>query len=127
MVKFEEIVPEAATKKENLNVCHRAKHTVLVKKQEPQQLNGKDVKIQTLREKVPLKMSELDRIRHLAGIKKFSGYKVWEGSNISITGNEKADLMKKHDIKPGTPEWFSLWFALPYLTNEKFGDKKWLR
>jgi hypothetical protein len=42
-----------------------------------------------------------------------------EGSNISITGNEKGELMKKHNIKPGTPEWFKLWFSLPYMTGEK--------
>lgn len=40
------------------------------------------------------------------------------GSNISVTGNEKAQLMKKNNIKPGTPEWFQLWFSRPYLTNE---------
>jgi hypothetical protein len=46
-----------------------------------------------------------------------------QGSNISITGNEKGELMKKHNIKPGTPEWFRLWFTLPYLTNTKpIGD-----
>jgi len=32
---------------------------------------------------------------------------------------EKAQLMKEHDIRPGTPEWFRLWFSRPYLTNEK--------
>lgn len=42
-----------------------------------------------------------------------------EGSNISITGNEKADLQKQHNIQPGTPEWFQLWFSKPYLTGEK--------
>lgn len=42
-----------------------------------------------------------------------------EGSNISITGNEKGELMKKHNIKPGTPEWFKLWFSLPFMTGEK--------
>ena len=40
-------------------------------------------------------------------------------SNISHTANEKAQIMKKHKIKPGTPEWFKLWFARPYLTGEK--------
>ena len=40
-------------------------------------------------------------------------------SNISHTANEKAQLMKKHKIKPGTPEWFMLWFSRPYLTGEK--------
>jgi hypothetical protein len=42
-----------------------------------------------------------------------------DGSNISITGNAKGDLMKKNNIKPGTPEWFKLWFSLPYMTGEK--------
>jgi hypothetical protein len=53
-------------------------------------------------------------LQKLAGINKAS-----EGSNISITGNEKGELMKKHNIKPGTPEWFQLWFSKPYLTGEK--------
>ena len=47
-----------------------------------------------------------------------------DGSNISITGNEKGELMKKHNIKPGTPEWFKLWFSLPYMTGEKPVGKK---
>lgn len=42
-----------------------------------------------------------------------------EGSNISITAAEKARLQKEHNIQPGTPEWFQLWFSLPYLTGEK--------
>jgi hypothetical protein len=41
------------------------------------------------------------------------------GSNISYTGTEKGELMKKHNIRPGTPEWFRLWFTLPYLTGAK--------
>ena len=64
-------------------------------------------------------MSELDQIKRLAGINEFKGYQPYGGSNISITGNEKGELMKKHDIKPGTEEWFKLWFSLPYLTGEK--------
>lgn len=49
------------------------------------------------------------------------------GENISHTGTEKAQYQRKHNIQPGTPEWFQLWFALPYMTGEKFGDKQWLR
>lgn len=64
-------------------------------------------------------MDELERIKKLAGINEFKGYQLYDGSNISITGNEKGELMKKHDIKPGTPEWFQLWFSKPYLTGEK--------
>jgi hypothetical protein len=50
------------------------------------------------------------------------------GSNISITGMTNQELERKHKIRPGTPEWFQLWFSKPYLTGEKkIGDDKWLR
>jgi hypothetical protein len=64
-------------------------------------------------------MDELDQIKKLAGITEFRGLQPYGGSNISITGNEKGELMKKHNIKPGTDEWFKLWFSKPYLTGEK--------
>lgn len=57
-------------------------------------------------------MSELSKLKQLAGVEQ-------SGSNISVTGNEKAQLMHKHNIRPGTPEWFRLWFSLPYMTGEK--------
>jgi hypothetical protein len=64
-------------------------------------------------------MDELDQIKKLAGITEFKGLQPYGGSNISITGNEKGELQKKHNIRPGTDEWFKLWFSLPYLTGEK--------
>ena len=67
---------------------------------------------------------ELSDLKRLAGITEFRGYQPYEGSNISITGNEKQRLEKKHNIKPGTPEWFQLWFSLPYLTGEPPVGKK---
>jgi hypothetical protein len=63
-------------------------------------------------------MDELEHLKRLAGINEFKGYQSYEGSNISITGMEKKELEKKHNIKPGTPEWFQLWFSKPYLTGE---------
>ena len=60
----------------------------------------------------------------LAGINNPKEEPINNGSNISITGNEKGELMKKHNIKPGTSEWFQLWFSRPYLTGEKPVDKK---
>ncbi len=72
-------------------------------------------------------MDDLDKIKVLAGINKFQGlkeYSIEDGSNISITGNQKGELMKKHNIKPGTPEWFQLWFSKPYLTGEPPVGKK---
>lgn len=70
---------------------------------------------------------ELKAIQYLAGLgaeARLQEYRahtkeINKGSNISLTGMEKAELMRKHNIRPGTPEWFQLWFSRPYLTNEK--------
>jgi len=67
-------------------------------------------------------MDDLQQLKLLAGIGNravMQEYKGFAGSNISVTGNEKGELMKQHDIRPGTEEWFKLWFSLPYLTGEK--------
>ena len=64
----------------------------------------------------------LEELKTLAGVNEFTGYKPYtleNGSNISVTGTEKRELERKHNIKPGTPEWFQLWFSKPYLTGEK--------
>lgn len=45
------------------------------------------------------------------------------GSNTSTTGQEKRDLERQHNIRPGSDEWFRLWFSKPFLTGEKpIGD-----
>jgi hypothetical protein len=72
-------------------------------------------------------IQEIKKMQHLAGLGYHKDVSIKEGSNISIAGNEKAELMRKHNIRPGTPEWFQLWFALPKLTGEEFGNKDWLR
>jgi hypothetical protein len=67
-------------------------------------------------------MDELQQLKTLAGIGNravMQEYKGFAGSNISVTGNEKGELMRKHDIRPGTEEWFKLWFSKPYLTGEQ--------
>lgn len=33
-------------------------------------------------------------------------------------GTDKAEYQRKHNIRPGTDEWFKLWFARPTLTGE---------
>lgn len=42
-----------------------------------------------------------------------------EVSNVSHTANEKIQYQQQNNIQPGSPEWFRLWFSLPYLTGEK--------
>ena len=68
---------------------------------------------------------ELSELKRLAGIDEFKGYvkynpvEPYGGSNVSVTGMEKKELEKKHNIQPGTPEWFKLWFSRPYMTGER--------
>jgi hypothetical protein len=66
-------------------------------------------------------MDSIEELKLLAGIGNravMQEYRGFAGSNISVTGNEKGELMKQHDIRPGTDEWFRLWFSKPYLTGE---------
>ena len=58
---------------------------------------------------------DLQTLRKLAGVETDPGSM---GENISITGTEKAEYQRKHNIKSGSPEWFKLWFARPKLTGE---------
>ena len=62
----------------------------------------------------------LEELRKLAGITASSQPK----ENISITGTEKARMQRKHNIKPGTEEWFKLWFSRPYMTGAGFRGRK---
>jgi hypothetical protein len=68
-------------------------------------------------------INEIKVLQHLGGINavnRLQEYKLsQQGSNISTTANENAKLMRENNIKPGTPEWFQLWFSLPYMTGEK--------
>jgi len=69
-------------------------------------------------------MDELDRLKVMAGIgnqgrlQEYKGEK-FAGSNPSVTAQEKVDYQHQHNIRPGTSEWFRLWFSKPYLTGER--------
>ena len=68
-------------------------------------------------------MDELERIKKLAGVDKLPK----DGSigeNLSYVGTQKAEYQRKHNIQPGTDEWFKLWFAKPKLTGENPMPKK---
>lgn len=73
-------------------------------------------------------MNDLDQMRLLAGITQNvgrlqeyqgDGSVQTDGSNMSITANQKIQYQQTHDVRPGSPEWFQLWFSKPYLTGEK--------
>lgn len=65
---------------------------------------------------------DIEELKRLAGVAEESQDSM--GENLSYTGTEKAQYQRKHNIKPGTPEWFKLWFARPKLTGEKPMPKK---
>lgn len=60
-------------------------------------------------------MDELDKLRQLAGVTVQPSL----GAGMSMSGTEKSKIMKDKNIRPGTPEWFQLWFSKPQLTGEK--------
>jgi len=64
--------------------------------------------------------TSIDELKKLAGVNEFKGYAPYEGSNISITGTEKAKIQREENIRPGDKEWFQLWFSKPFLTGEQF-------
>jgi len=71
-------------------------------------------------EQVPdafLSEQDLRELQRLAGVE--PRVESMTGINISKTGMEKQRLEREHNIQPGTPEWFQLWFSRPYLTGEK--------
>jgi hypothetical protein len=63
-------------------------------------------------------MKALAGLGGLGGDARLHEYRVNQGSNISVTGNENGRIQREQNIKPGTPEWFKLWFSLPYMTGE---------
>jgi hypothetical protein len=65
----------------------------------------------------------IDELKKLAGIDNSSNDNSM-GENLSYVGTAKAQYQRKHNIKPGTPEWFKLWFAQPRLTGENPMPKK---
>lgn len=54
----------------------------------------------------------LDDLKRLSGVDKAS-----KDAAIATQQN-KAQFMRENNIKPGTQEWFRLWFAKPELTGE---------
>ena len=64
----------------------------------------------------------IEELKRLAGVTEQSTDSM--GENLSYVGSAKSEYMRKHNIKPGTPEWFQLWFAKPKLTGENPMPKK---
>ena len=67
---------------------------------------------------------DLEQLKRLAGIENSATHTPSVGENVSYSATEKAQYQRKHGIQSGTPEWFKLWFARPYLTGEDPMPKK---
>jgi hypothetical protein len=65
-------------------------------------------------------MDEIERLKELAGVNEFKGYKEYTLENMSQTASEVKQIEKERGIKPGDPEWFELWFSQPYMTGHTF-------
>ena len=65
-------------------------------------------------------MSDLDDLRALAGIGK-NGLDSPSpvGTYTAKDGINRRKIEKEKNIRPGSEEWFRLWFAKPHLTGEK--------
>lgn len=77
---------------------------------------------------------ELARVKKLAGIDQLGlvermnherGADKSAGSPVDgHVGTDKAAYQRKHNIRPGSDEWFQLWFARPGITGENPMPKK---
>ena len=67
-------------------------------------------------------MDAIDDLKRLAGITASQSHA--NNTDTHLSGTQRSELMKQHNIKPGTDAWFRLWFSRPQLTGEKpFIDK----
>lgn len=68
--------------------------------------------------------AELARMKKLAGIDSLGIMEKSGDSPISgDIGSDNAEYQRKHNIRPGSDEWFRLWFARTPLTGEKSQPK----
>lgn len=60
-------------------------------------------------------IDSLDDLKKLAGINENTSF----GEEMSERATNLGQIQRERNIKPGTDEWFKLWFAKPKLTGEK--------
>lgn len=63
-------------------------------------------------------LDDLSKLRVLAGVDKKASSPI-----TGEIGTDKGEYQRKNNIRPGTDEWFKLWFSRPSLTGEKSIDK----
>lgn len=64
-------------------------------------------------------IESIDDLKKLAGVNNQPSY----GETISQSGTNLGQIQRERNIKPGSDEWFRLWFSKPTLTGETPYDK----
>ena len=59
-------------------------------------------------------IDSLSDLKKLAGIEQTSF-----GEEMSEKSTSLGQIQRERNIRPGTDEWFKLWFSKPHLTGEK--------
>lgn len=62
-------------------------------------------------------INSIDELRKLAGIGPSMG------EHMSVQSTNLGQIQREKNIRPGTDEWFRLWFSKPKLTGEQPYDK----
>lgn len=61
-------------------------------------------------------IDSIDDLKKLAGVTSY-------GEATSEYSTNLGQIQREKNIRPGTDEWFRLWFAKPHLTGERPYDK----
>lgn len=61
------------------------------------------------------KSDSVDDLKRLAGLNEETSM----GEELSHQATNLGQIQREKNIRPGTDEWFKLWFAKPKLTDEK--------
>lgn len=69
-------------------------------------------------------IAELQRLAGITSFNKPGTDRILTVGDKSAQAAEKRAYEKQHNIKPGTAEWFKLWFARPQMTGENPMPKK---
>jgi len=62
---------------------------------------------------------DIATLQKLAGIHEYKGYSEYKiDENPSKTAAKLKQKEKDLGLKPGDPDWFKLWFSMPFMTGQ---------
>jgi|APGre2960657404_1045060.scaffolds.fasta_scaffold00133_36 hypothetical protein len=73
----------------------------------------------------PVALAELKKLAGIDSLGIMERHRASSESPVDgHVGTDKAEYQRQHNIRPGTDEWFKLWFARQSLTGEDPMPKK---